>query len=163
MSDELKPWERRDDETSPAWEAFLTYRDMGTARSTAKTARSLGKSKQLMDGWSSKHQWVERARAFDRHEDANQVEAYKEQTKQIVRQQTQLADKLLRHLDATLDSNIKARTDPSIRWTTAFTAATKVQGGAMDMVKDKSDQTTDTVKAIERIIERLTQDPEGDG
>jgi hypothetical protein len=163
VSNKLKPWERRPDESNPAWEAFASYRDMGSARSGAKVAKSLGKSIQLINGWSAKYDWVERSRAFDRHEDAVQVEAYKDQTKKIVRQQTQLADKLLRHLDKTLDSNIKYGTDPSIRWTTAFTAATKVQGGAMDMVKDKSDQTTDTVRAIERIIERLTQDPEGDG
>jgi hypothetical protein len=154
---QLNAWERRDNETDQAWAAFKTYRDMGTARSTSKTALSLGKSKTQMDHWSGKHQWVERCRAFDRYEDAAQVESYKAQTKKIVRQQTELADKLIRHLAANLD-RLAPGTDPTIRWTTAFSAATKVQGGAMDMVKDKSDATTDTVKSIERIIERLTRD-----
>lgn len=154
---ELQPWERRDDESDPAWEAFRTYRDMGTARSTSKVGQALGKSKALMDRWCHQKAWVERCRAFDRHEDAAQVESYKEQTKHIVRQQTELADKLLRHLSANLDK-LAPGTDPTIRWTNAFAAATKVQGGAMDMVKDKTDATTDTVKAIERIIERLTKD-----
>lgn len=154
---ELQAWERRDIESDPAWEAFRTYRDMGSARSLSKLAQILSKSKPLLSGWSAKHGWVERCRAFDRHEDAAQVESYKEQTKEIVRQQTLLADKLLRKLDENLD-RLAPGTDPTIRWTTAFSAATKVQGGAMDMVKDKSDATTDTVRAIERIIDRLSKD-----
>lgn len=156
---QLKPWDRRDDETSPAWEAFCVYRDMGGKRSTGKTQQTLGKSKRMIDAWSSRHDWVERCRAFDRHMDAESVDAYKQQVKGIVKQQTELADKLLRHLADNLDKLPKG-TDPTIRWTTAFSAATKVQGGAMDMVKDKSDATTDTVAAIERIIERLTRDDE---
>jgi hypothetical protein len=155
------PWTRREDETDQAWEGFVTYRDMGTARSLAKVAREVGKSTPLMERWSRKHSWADRSAAYDRHMDAVQVESYKRQTHKIVRQQTELADKLLRKLDANLDL-LSPGMDPSIRWTNAFAAATKVQGGAMDMVKDKSDQTTDTVKAIERIIERLTQDPESD-
>lgn len=155
---ELQPWERRDDESGPAWEAFALYRDMGPGRrSTGQVRTELRKSQRLIDGWCAKYRWVERCRAYDRHEDAAAVDAYKEQVRGIVKQQTQLADKLLRKLDENLD-RLAPGTDPTIRWTTAFSAATKVQGGAMDMVKDKSDSTTDTVKAIERIIERLTKD-----
>jgi hypothetical protein len=156
---QLKPWERRDDESVPAWEAFVLYRDMGMQRSTGKVHKALGKSARLVDGWCARYEWVERCRAYDRHEDAAAVDAYKEQVRGIVKQQTALADKLLRKLDENLD-RLAPGTDPTIRWTTAFSAATKVQGGAMDMVKDKSDATTDTVKAIERIIERLTKDDE---
>lgn len=156
MSDTIHPWDRRDGESVPAWDAFVMYRDLGNVRSCQKVADSLGKSMTLITRWSSNYEWVDRTTSFDRHLDAGAVEEYKQQTKRIVRQQTDLADKLLRHLDGQLDVDIKARRDPSIRWTTAFTAATKVQGGAMDMVRDKSDQTTDTVRAIERIIERLT-------
>lgn len=158
---QLNAWERQDSETSPAWGAFLLYRDMGGNRSLEKVARKVGKSRPLMERWSRRYDWVERARAFDRAMDAESVDAYKQQVKGIVKQQTELADKLLRHLADNLDKLPKG-TDPTIRWTTAFSAATKVQGGAMDMVKDKSDATTDTVLAIERIIARLTDDSEED-
>ena len=59
------PWERQKGETPQAFEAFSIYRDMGSSRSTAKVGRKLGKSKNLMDRWSSRWEWVERARAYD--------------------------------------------------------------------------------------------------
>lgn len=63
------PWDRRDTESDPAWQAFVIYRDMGLERGNAKVARELGKSKALMDRWSRAHQWVVRASAYDAEED----------------------------------------------------------------------------------------------
>lgn len=62
-----KPWDRLPDESPPAREAFLKYRDQGAQRSTAKVAHELGKTKALMDRWCSAHAWVERAKAWDAH------------------------------------------------------------------------------------------------
>lgn len=59
------PAERQRNETAPAFEAFRTYLEMGPARSTAKVARALGKSKTLMDRWSKKHRWQVRVREFE--------------------------------------------------------------------------------------------------
>jgi hypothetical protein len=67
--DRRPSWEQLDNETDVAYEAFRKYRDMGAGRSTAKVAQALGKSKTLMDRWSSANQWVIRARAFDANED----------------------------------------------------------------------------------------------
>ncbi len=64
-----EPWERQPDETSVAWEAFVLYRDMGAKRSNAKVARTLGKSKQLIDRWSSRHKWVRRIEAFEQDQE----------------------------------------------------------------------------------------------
>ncbi len=58
-------WHKQPDESPEAYAAFRAYRDLGSERSTAKVARKLGKSKQLMDRWSSRHGWVARAAAFD--------------------------------------------------------------------------------------------------
>lgn len=63
------PWDRREAETDPAWQAFTIYRDMGLTRSTAKVAQQLGKSKTLMDRWSRTHSWVIRCHAYDVAED----------------------------------------------------------------------------------------------
>ncbi len=63
------PWERLQGETDRAFEAFLVYRDMGAARSTAKVAQELGKSKALMDRWCSRWRWVRRVRLYAAHED----------------------------------------------------------------------------------------------
>ncbi len=61
-----KAWEQREKETGPAFTAFEAYRAMPPdERSLAKLGVSLGKSTTLMEGWSSKHDWVDRARAWD--------------------------------------------------------------------------------------------------
>lgn len=65
-----KPWERLDDESTVAFEAFATYRDLGVNRSTAAVGRAVGKNKKLMDRWSSAHSWVSRAAAYDAELDA---------------------------------------------------------------------------------------------
>lgn len=64
-----QPWERQPEETPPAWQAFQTYRDMGATRSTAKVGHECGKNKRLMDRWSSRHNWVLRAAAWDEEQD----------------------------------------------------------------------------------------------
>jgi hypothetical protein len=65
MTAELKPWDRRPDESDPAWEAFVEYRDLGAARSLAKVAQRLLKSKTLVTRWSARYDWRERVEAYD--------------------------------------------------------------------------------------------------
>lgn len=64
-----QPWERQENETDVAFEAFKTYRDMGLARSLSKVGEALGKSETLMSRWSSEHNWVDRARAWEDEQD----------------------------------------------------------------------------------------------
>lgn len=59
------PSEQQAKETAPAFEAFRTYLEMGPRRSTAKVARALGKSKTLIDRWSSRWRWSARVREFE--------------------------------------------------------------------------------------------------
>lgn len=70
-----REWEKLAGESAKAYQAFTRYRDMGPARSTAKVARELGKSKALMDRWSSRHEWVDRAAALDARDDQIRLEA----------------------------------------------------------------------------------------
>jgi hypothetical protein len=63
-------FERRDDETDPAWGAFRQYRDQPQPRSLARLALELGKSRQLFEGWSARHEWTRRVAAYDRYLDA---------------------------------------------------------------------------------------------
>jgi len=63
------PYDRLPKETSTSFEAFVVYRDMGVERSLQKVAQRLGKSKALMDRWSSRHRWVKRSSAWDAHVD----------------------------------------------------------------------------------------------
>lgn len=67
--DDADVWDQQSGESAPAFEAFRTYRDQGAQRSTAAVGRSLGKSKALMDRWSSANNWSLRAASWDEHED----------------------------------------------------------------------------------------------
>ena len=59
-------WERQNDESGKAYEAFGVYRDMGAARTVSAVARQLRKSRALIDRWKRQWNWEERARAYDR-------------------------------------------------------------------------------------------------
>lgn len=68
-------WERQENESAEAYEAFSLYRNLKpTERSLAKVGRQLGKSKNLMERWSSKYEWVSRCRDYDRYIDAEALE-----------------------------------------------------------------------------------------
>lgn len=66
---EPEPWERQLNESTPAFEAFAVYRDMGASRSLAKVSRHVCKSKALMERWSVEHDWVKRVAAWDAEKD----------------------------------------------------------------------------------------------
>ncbi|MDR3149541.1 MAG: hypothetical protein LBT88_05980 [Oscillospiraceae bacterium] len=63
------PWERQQNETPPAFEAFALYRDMGESRSYAKVAVKLGKSTTIITRWGGTHNWVERVAEWDNEQD----------------------------------------------------------------------------------------------
>lgn len=78
------PWERRQDETSKAYEAFCVYRDMGRERSLSKVSEKLHKSETLMGRWSRTNDWVKRAALWDDEQERIEREiAQKEQAKAI--------------------------------------------------------------------------------
>ena len=76
-------WERLPGESSKAYEAFCIYRDLGVDRSIEKTAKNRLKpgSYSWLRNWSSKYNWVERARAYD---DYLEREKRKEREKAIL-------------------------------------------------------------------------------
>ena len=79
-----EPWERREKETTKAYEAFCIYRDMGRERSLSKVAERLQKSDTLMGRWSRENKWVERAAKWDDEQERIEREiAQKEQAKAI--------------------------------------------------------------------------------
>lgn len=80
QNEERKPWERLPEESTEAFEAFKTYRDMGAERSLAKVGEKLGKSTALMERWSARHEWVKRAQAWD---DEAERQAAQKQLKDI--------------------------------------------------------------------------------
>ena len=62
-----QPWERQKGESPQAFAAFLIYLELGPKRSLHMVGQQLGKSRGLMERWSSANHWVERCRAWDNH------------------------------------------------------------------------------------------------
>jgi hypothetical protein len=62
-------YERWENESDKAYEAFSIYRDMGISRSIDNVVQKLNKSRQLISRWSGQYAWVQRAAAYDDHID----------------------------------------------------------------------------------------------
>jgi len=60
-------WDRQPGESTKAYAAFCIYRDMGVERSIEKVYEKRSKRGPLsrLKNWSVKHNWVERAKAYD--------------------------------------------------------------------------------------------------
>ena len=61
----MASWDRRENESAPAYEALMTYLEGGLDRSVNAVSRKLSKSRTLISRWSFTHEWVERARSWD--------------------------------------------------------------------------------------------------
>ncbi len=94
------PWERKDKESDPAWQAFVLYRDMGPARSCDKVAKALGKSNTLIERWCTWHSWVERSTAWDSHQDRVKREAQLAEIETMGRRHAQQAQAYMQVLMA---------------------------------------------------------------
>lgn len=66
MSEEKNLWERLENESSKAYQAFCIYRDLGAGRTLAKVAEKLRKSYDLIRRWSKNYFWQNRADAWDK-------------------------------------------------------------------------------------------------
>lgn len=85
-------WERQTTESSKAFEAFVVYRDMGVNRSIRKAAQNLNKAVTTLAEWSTKHDWVKRAAAWDAEQDRlarNELVAEMAATRKKQRKQAQ--------------------------------------------------------------------------
>ena len=60
-------FDRQPGESEQAFTAFRAYLDLGLQRSLAAVGRQLGKSKAMMERWSSRWSWVARVEAYTDH------------------------------------------------------------------------------------------------
>ena len=100
---DIAPWEQQPGESAKAFEAFAIYRDMGVERSVRKVTQRLNKSLTLIGKWSSRYNWPERARAYDRDLDrqahAQAVRDVRSMTNRHIRIAMQLQAKALEALE----------------------------------------------------------------
>jgi hypothetical protein len=60
-------WERQSDETAAMYAAARVYFELGPRRTLRAVAEQCTRSRSTIQRWSSRHQWVARARAYDEY------------------------------------------------------------------------------------------------
>jgi hypothetical protein len=129
-------WERQDEESDPAWEAFALYRDMGLFRSLSKVAADVGKDLSLIKGWSRKHSWVIRCRAWDAELDkqdrATVIEARRQMRDRHLELAKDVQDRVVTALELFDAETLAKSLGPNelIRW---LDVSTKVERAALDV------------------------------
>ena len=93
----VSSWERQPAESTPAFQAFVAYRDGGPERSVRAVAQKLGKSASLIGRWSSQHAWSGRVAAWDREHDRIRQQAQRESVEEVSARQ---ASVIRTHIEA---------------------------------------------------------------
>jgi hypothetical protein len=148
-------WTRRDGETSVAYEAFKEYLHQGSSRTLASVGEALGKSEALMERWSASHDWVARSRDYDSYVMSADTDGMVHALAETRDKNLALMDKLRGLLDSRLDDFIARRDDPTIRWTQACIAMTKIEANSLAMGETK--KSTEKIEKIEALVERALE------
>jgi hypothetical protein len=152
----LHPWDRQPGETSKAYEAFVTYRDMGPGRTTAKVAQALGKSTTVIHKWSSLHHWVSRSAAWDSIPGQAVVEAYQEMAARIAAQHERVATKALARLEANMDALPEGKT-PGQTWAIVHGAVRQGHAYATELTKPESGVKKEISDQIAALLAKLSE------
>ncbi len=89
-----QPWERQEGEGAKPYEAFLIYLEMGADRSLRAVGQKLGKSRALMERWSSAYSWTERCHAWDNYLQREAKKAAVAEVRAMNKRHIQMAVKL---------------------------------------------------------------------
>lgn len=121
------PWERRSDEGTKAFAAFIVYRDLGPRRTLRQAALAhyqiaeddlkASSKKRVVEGWSSRHQWRARAEEWDnyvRHEtEEKELKAIADMRVRHASLMTVMQSKMVTYLNGLTDDVIK-RMSPDV-------------------------------------------------
>jgi len=92
-------WERQPGEGAKAHTAFLVYRNLGPhARSLRIVGEQLGKSRALIERWSSVWQWVFRCEQWDIGEAEKQADALRDQYREPLERHRSIAEGAMERL-----------------------------------------------------------------
>lgn len=79
LDPERDPWEQQPGETDRQYGQFSVYRDLGKARTVAKTAETVAKNASYLRRVAAAGKWRDRAAAYDRHLDQIHEAAWAEE------------------------------------------------------------------------------------
>ncbi len=154
--DEPYPWTRREKESSPAYDAFRVFLFQGRDRSTKKAADEAGRAESLFKRWHNTHAWAARAAAYDSYKVTARIDGEVDELTAVRSKHLDVASRLLDHLALNM-SMWKPGYDPSLRWTTAFTAAAKVQQTALTLRETTSRTDEEAMAKIMGILEKRAE------
>lgn len=96
-------WERLPNEPDLAWTAFKAFRDMGAkSRAIKAVADGMGRRPTQVYKWAGAYRWRERAEAYDRFLDAQDVRYAEELRQQGLERRAKVADMMLDVAEAQL-------------------------------------------------------------
>jgi hypothetical protein len=109
---ERESWEKLKGESYKAWEAFTVYRDMGPTRTLARAGQHLGKGRAIIEEWSAKHHWVDRASDYDEYLDRQQREVMEDARRKMLETHAEVASTMVakasQRLTGDPDNNVLA-------------------------------------------------------
>lgn len=91
----LKPYHKQPKETGKAFEAFKVYLTLGPTRLLKQVAAQVKKNHKLIEQWSARWAWVERAAAWDAEHDAALFEDMAKAAKAANLKHLKLAEQLV--------------------------------------------------------------------
>lgn len=153
---ENKPWERLEGESVKAFEAFMIYLEMGEDRSLRAVGQRLGKSKTLIDRWSSAYGWVERTAAYDldiqRKAHANAVKKKRQMNDRHIRTALKMQETALAALAEMKPGDIDAKNMVAI-----IRAATALEREARAEIVEESNPNKDAEAQSGSLADAITE------
>lgn len=159
-------WEQQRDESVKAYRAFCVYRDLGPERSLDRVAEILYPTKEGQKGrkraatgrlqeWSSRHRWVERARAHDAEAAHIDREAWEQEQREMAKKRVRVSHRMLDLVAARLDS--MSPEDVPLSYVAKWAEASAKLGTP---IGDDASESRNERQADAEHIELVIRDPE---
>ncbi|SCL70357.1 hypothetical protein GA0070606_5375 [Micromonospora citrea] len=131
---EVLAWDRQRSEPERAYGYFALYRDLGRARTVAKVAEQVNKSRDYLHKLATTWKWVQRAAAWDREEDRLYAEGLAEQRRDMARRHARIASALQGKLVTRLQNLDASKLTPGdiARWLEVSTRVERLALGLPD-------------------------------
>lgn len=79
-------YEKLEEETAKAYDAFCIYRNMGVSRSVDRVAKACNKGGSIVRRWCDVHNWIKRVEAYDADQEAIARQILEEENREAYRE-----------------------------------------------------------------------------
>jgi hypothetical protein len=158
VTGEPYPWVRRTTERGKAYDAFREYLNQGPRRTVTAAANAVGITLDSAYELSKRHDWGDRATAYDQHLATAATDGLASQMASARDDNLALADKLRGHLVDQLEACMRDGEDPSVRWSQALGAMVRLEEHAFRLKDDpKTSAARDRVQTLLERFDRANQ------